>query len=114
MEEFNTSLVREKIIFSEGGIGEGDAKEPVVIRSNRIYLKLDSVGHSEKIVIRAQNMHTTLRVAAKILSSFYSDGPLMGRATPIRWESQWEESVSTYEREYNTHLWGAIYVNGKS
>lgn len=114
MEEFTTSLVREKIIFTEGEIGEGDPKEPVVIRSNRIFLKLGVGGASEKVVIRAQNMHTTLRMAAKILNSFFMEGPLLHREAPFRWEEAWEEAVSSYEREFNPDLWGAMYVNGKS
>lgn len=115
MEEFNTSLVREKIIFSEGGVGEADAKEPVIIRSNRVFLKLETEGGtSEKVVVRAQNMHATLRLAAKVLHAFYTDGHLLGRATPIRWEEQWAECVSPYEHDHNPDLWSAVYINGKS
>jgi len=111
MEDFNTSLVREKIIFTEGEIGEVEAKEPVIIRSNRIFLKL---GSKEKAVVRAQNMHTTLRMAARVLGAFFKDGPLLTRKTPLDWEAEWQEAVSKYERDFNTQLWGAVYINGKS
>ncbi len=109
MTDFSTSLVREKIIFTEGEIGEGD-KEPVVIRSNRIFLKLGA----DKLVARAQNMHTALRIAAKILSAYYKDGPLTGRDKPVDWEAQWQETLSGYEKEYNPQVWCAIYANGHS
>ncbi len=114
MEDFNSSLVREKIIFTEGEIGENGEKEPVVIRSNRIFLKMGSGADAEKIVIRAQNMHTTLRIAAKILSAYYKSGPLLSRDTPFEWEGQWQESLSSYEKEFNPKIWCAIYANGKS
>jgi hypothetical protein len=114
MEDFTTSLVREKIILTEGGIGEETEKEPVVIRSNRIFLRLGEGTDAEKIVIRAQNMHTTLRLAAKLLGSYYSGGPLLSRGEPFDWEDVWEQSRSAYEKEYNEQLWCALYMNGRS
>ncbi|MBU6475805.1 MAG: hypothetical protein KGL10_03530 [Alphaproteobacteria bacterium] len=113
MSDFNTSLVREKIILTEGEIGE-EEKEPVVIRSNRIFLKLGEGAHPEKVVIRAQNMHTTLRVAAKILGIYYKDGPLLAREAPPDWEEQWQDSLSSYEKDYNPKNWCAIYANGQA
>jgi len=111
MEDFNTSLVREKIIFTEGEIGEGAEKEPIVIRSNRVSFKLGHDASTERVVIRAQNMHSTLRLAAKILQTHYSDGSLLARGG---WEDLWEQSLSAYEKDYNKGIWGAIYINGKS
>ena len=114
MEDFNTSLVREKIIFTEGEIGEGVEKEPIVIRSNRIFLKLGQGSETEKIVIRAQNMHTTLRLAAKILQSYHTNGPLLARNPPVSWDDVWENALSAYEKDYNKGIWCAIYINGRS
>ena len=114
MEDFNSSLVREKIIFSEGENGESTEKEPIIIRSNRIFLKLEHNSGMEKVVIRAQNMHTTLRIAAKILHGYYNGGPLLSRSTPFNWDEQWQESLSSYEKEFNTEMWCAIYIDGRS
>ena len=116
MEDFNTSLVREKIIF----IDDTDAPDaddvmddgPNVVRSNRMFLKLGDKG-GEKIVVRAQNMHTALRVASKVLAEFFKHGPIMGRARPVDWDEFWNAMVSNYEREFNPYNWAAIYVNGK-
>jgi preprotein translocase subunit SecD len=113
MEDFNTSLVREKIIFTQGETS-GEVKEPVVIRSNRVFLKLGQGGDAEKVVIRAQNMHTTLRLAAKVLQSHHSDGVLLKRETPLDWTDVWENSLSGYEKEYNKDIWCSLYVNGRS
>jgi len=112
MEEFNTSLVREKIIFTEGEIGD-EAKEPVIIRSNRIFLRLGKPPEMEKIVIRTQNMHTTLRLAARVLSNYYEGGLLLTRSKPFDWGRQWEEALSGYEKDFNPGAWAAVYVNGR-
>lgn len=115
MEEFNTSLVREKIIFVDGSPDEGGlAKEPVVIRSNRIFLRLGVVPVTEKVVIRAQNMHVTLRLAAKLLYHYYQDGLLLDRSASFDFAKQWDASLSAYDKEYNPDLWAAVYIGGKS
>ena len=114
MEDFNTSLVREKIIFTEGDVGGGSEKEPVVIRSNRVFLKLGQGADAEKVVIRAQNMHSTLRLAAKVLQSYYGSGSLLKRDVPVDWADLWEKSLSGYETDYNKGIWGALYINGRS
>jgi hypothetical protein len=108
MDNFNTSLVREKIVFTEGD------KEPTVIRSNRIFLKLGEGAHAEKVVIRAQNMHTTLRVAAKILFSYFRHGLILPRTMPFDWDGTWDTCLNSYEKEFNPRIWAAIYINGKS
>jgi hypothetical protein len=111
MVEFSTSLVREKIIFTEDGATDdtGAEKEPVIIRSNRVFLKLGQEPNVNKVVIRAQNMHCTLRLAAKILYTFYRSGNI-----PENWEEQWEGALSDYEKNFNPQAWAAIYLNGKS
>ncbi|MFH1159058.1 MAG: hypothetical protein V1721_09325 [Pseudomonadota bacterium] len=115
MEDFNISLVREKIVFADDEIGEGvdSGKAPVIIRSNRIFLKLGSAPSVEKVVIRAQNMHTTLRLAGKILYSYYREGSLLARDPPFDWAAQWEAVLSSYEKDFNPKIWTAVYVNGK-
>jgi hypothetical protein len=110
MEDFNTSLVREKITFVDP---TDTAKEPVVIRSNRIFFTVRAAAGEEKVVIRAQNMHTTLRLCAKMVNGFLKSGSFTVRSKPIDWEGLWKVSVSSYERQYNPNIWGAIYINGK-
>lgn len=117
MEEFNASLVREKIILFDDGQDEAAAAEgkgPTVIRSNRVHLKLGARAATENIVVRAQNMHTTLRLASKIMFAYYKGGLFLDRAAPFDWEIQWESALSAYEKEFNPQNWSAIYINGKS
>lgn len=113
MDHFSTSLVREKIVFIDDGLG-GEAlteKIPDTVRSNRIFLKLLSPSGVEKVVIRAQNMHSTLRFAARILLRFHRQGSLL---KDIDWAHQWDSTLSEYEKKYNQKIWAAVYINGKS
>lgn len=113
MDDFNTALIREKIIFvDENGTPAAIADGHNVIRSNRMFLKLERDGRSEKIVIRAQNMHTTLRLAAKVMQEYYRAGLFLQRGIKPEWQEIWQSLQSPYEREYNPYNWGAIYING--
>jgi len=111
MEEFNASLVREKIIVVDDTAAEGAG--PTVIKSNRIFLKVGARAAAEKIVVRTQNMHTTLRLASKILFDFHRHGAFLERAVPFDWTAQWDSVLSAYEKEFNHDIWAAVYVNGK-
>lgn len=109
MEEFTTSLVREKIEFIDDAAPPGtEADGGNVVRSNRVFLKLDK----EKVVVRAQNMHTTLRMAGKVLADFYKNGALTPRMAKLGYDGEWTALVSNYEREFNPYNWAAVYVNG--
>lgn len=115
MEEFNASLVREKITFIDDA-QEPDADGetgPTVIRSNRIFLKLGERAAEEKVVVRAQNMHTTLRLASKVMYSYFKNGLFLNRSQPPDWEAIWEAVLSNYEKEYNPGIWGSVYINGR-
>ena len=116
MEEFSASLVREKITFiddSQEPDADGEVG-PTVICSNRIFLKLGDRAATEKVVVRAQNMHTTLRLASKVMYSYFKNGAFLTRSQPPDWEAMWDTVLSIYEKEYNTGIWGSVYINGKS
>ncbi|TAL31983.1 MAG: hypothetical protein EPN97_10160 [Alphaproteobacteria bacterium] len=116
MEDFNTSLVREKIVFIDDAAPPDidDMEEgPNVVRSNRVFLKLGDKGTAEKVVVRAQNMHTTLRMASKVLADYFKNGPLSDRAKSFDWDEYWAAMLSNYEREFNPYNWAAVYINGK-
>jgi hypothetical protein len=113
MEDFNTSLVREKIVFIDDNVAPDidDLEEgPNVIRSNRMQLKL---GDKDKVVVRAQNMHTTLRMASKVISDYFKSGSMSGRTQDVEWDELWQAMLSNYEREFNPYNWSAVYLNGR-
>lgn len=125
MVEFSTSLVREKIIFDDRSrvipdVIDDDFDltqfEPETVRSNRIDLKLIKGDEIEHVIVRAQNMHSTLRMAAKVFTNFYKGGGAFEkRAKMPNWEAMWKQSLSVYEQEYNAeNNWCAIYMKGAS
>lgn len=115
MKEFSTSLVREKIEFLDDS-GESISKSAVV-RSNRIFLRLparDDAAQTDKIVIRTQTMPTALRLAGKVMFSYYRNGIFSTRSEAYDWAAQWEAVQSGFDRAFTPDLWAAVYVNGKS
>lgn len=114
MDAFVTQLIREKLTSvdtpAEGSI---DLKPPVnIIRSNRMLLKLHHGVERENVVIRAQAMHVTLHLAARIMMEFETGGLFLSRDAFFDWEALWESVLSPYERRHNPNVWCAIYVNG--
>lgn len=118
MEDFATSLVREKITFVDkaasraSGVAMNGGSPDTVIRSNRIYLKLNNGLISEKVVVRAQTMHVAMLLAAKVMFSHYRNGPFAGRDVEYDWDAQWQSVLSGYEKNYNPSIWAAVYING--
>jgi len=112
MASFSTSLVREKIVVVMQDKSPETAK-PVVIRSNRVHLRLTRNKITENIVVRAQNMPDTLRMAGVLMDEYYRKGPFQGK--DITWENFWWETVSDYGRVYNGNQnWVAVYIDGES
>jgi len=115
MSEFHTSLVREKIVFDDFG-QDGNAPFAIenVVRSNRMVLDLERTNERETVVVRAQNMHSTLRMAAKVVNNFYKGGgSFQKRETMPNWQRLWEQTLSAYEQDYNRdNIWGAVYIDG--
>lgn len=112
MSDFVTSLVREKIVFLPQEAEGGDA-EPTVIRSNRIYLRLVKGDVTDNVVIRAQNMADTLRMAARVVEDHMWKGPFKTRKP--HWGSMWQQAVSLYGAHFNAeNNWVAVYIDGKN
>lgn len=114
MSKFNTSLLREKFTLHdplEGLSGE----PPFIALSNRMVVPLanDTFQEHETFVVRAQNMHSCVRLAGAIAKEFFDRGPITPRIEPFRWEKLWLEVVKGYEKEWNPDIWGCVYYNGK-
>ncbi|MCB1538449.1 MAG: hypothetical protein H6865_05410 [Rhodospirillales bacterium] len=106
----NTTLLREKFTVHED---RGSA--PMVAQGNRIFLPLISKSgqHTERMVVRGHNMHTTLRMAAMIVRTFYRDGPVTTRSPSYPWGPNWLATVPDYETETNPNSWVAVYQGGR-
>jgi hypothetical protein len=115
---FNTSLLRERFVISDSASGHKTEKEPVIALSNRLPLPLTIHSHegdmSETLVVRAQNMHTCIRMAAKIAQDFADNGPIMDREKkPFDWRLAWLSIIKGYETKYNPRRWIAVYHKGR-
>ncbi|GEM_PF-1438590 len=118
MFKFQTALVREKIVIDLTGNAPNRKKtDNPVIRSNRLDLDmLRDDGSRARCVVRAQNMHTTLRFAARIFLNFHKLGNFKpsNNGDNIDWNAVWDQCLSGYEKEYNgENIWGSVYVKGK-
>lgn len=113
--EFNATLLREKFeIFAKKK--DKIVGPPVVALSNRIILPLkDARGNIvEKFIVRTQNMHSCLRMAALIIADYQKHGPLLSRAQSFDWDKAWRSTIDVHERRYNEESrWVAIYNKGK-
>ncbi len=114
MDVFNSSLLREKFVIRDVNAAPSNAK-PVIALSNRFRVDLSDPNgkHVETFVVRAQNMHSTVRMAARILTEFRDRGPIAKRADPYKWDLAWDSIVNDYEYAYNPDRWVAIYNEGK-
>lgn len=112
--DFNTTLLREKFVIRDDK-GEHIAGHPVIAMSNRMVVPLiDRRGKvAETFVVRAQHMHSCIRMAAKIAQSYTRAGPLMIRAEKYNFGEAWENITEDHERKFNPDRWVAVYFDGK-
>jgi hypothetical protein len=112
MEDFVTSLVREKMDFVDTSHVDGNENELTTIRSNRVFLNLGHNRPTERVVVRAQTMHLTLSLASRVMFSYFKNGFFRGREEGYEWQSQWDSVLSGHEKKFNPNIWAAIYING--
>ncbi|MCC6597636.1 MAG: hypothetical protein IT559_02465 [Alphaproteobacteria bacterium] len=114
MKAFNTTLLRERFVIYTPQKGNKKNASTVAL-SNRIAAELrDSEDRvSETFIIRTHNMHSAVRMLARIIQSFDQGGPLSIRQEGYDWEEAWHLIVNDYEHTYNPDRWVAIYHNGK-
>lgn len=114
MQEFQTSLIREKLVFDADTLGIAGPMDTEIIRSNRISFAVGGE-QGERIAIRAQNLPGTLRFASRIYDNYFLGGPFLRRERPFNWDSNWQKSLSDYDKAYHvSDNWIAAYVNGQS
>lgn len=68
---------------------------------------------AETFVVRAQSMHTCIRMAARIVQSYIRGGPLMIRAEKYNFAEVWDSMLGDHERQFAPERWISIYYDGK-
>ncbi len=115
MYHIRTSLIREKFVIED--LQKSGENQPVseIARSNRIEIPyFDSSGTlREKIVVRSQNMHIGLRLAARIVQAHMAEGSIRHRGNPLDWEEIWYQISESFERSNNPSVWVAVYHDGE-
>ncbi len=115
MIDFKSTLLREKFTIREGAIEETSPRSSLVAMSNRMALELtDAQGNiAETLIVRAHNMHSCVRLCARLIQAFIDGGPILNRPKPFDWDESWENIIEDYERAHNPDLWVAVYSEGK-
>lgn len=113
--EFNATLLREKFIIKDAMPEKQADRKPVIALANRLSLpfyspRLDS---HETLIVRAQNMHTCVRLGARLAQDFNDHGPLLGREPDYDWQDAYDAITKGYETKFNPNLWAAIYYQGR-
>ncbi len=109
--ELNTSLLREKFSIHDASV----SADMIVALSNRMVVELTSPRGQvdETFIIRSHNMHSCVRMAARLIKSYDTAGPIMNRPKAYDWESAWNAVVNDYEHRFNPQRWIVIYHKGK-
>lgn len=113
MKEFSTALLREKFVIYDPEKGKENGA--AIALSNRLAAELrDSEGRiTETLVVRAQTMHSAVRMVARIVQAFRQGGPLSIRQEGYDWKAAWDAIISDYEYIHNPERWIAVYHDGK-
>lgn len=114
MKDLNATLLREKFIIRDAIAKTGDAATPVIAMSNRMDFSLTNRDGdiTEHFVVRAQNMHSCVRMVARIMQEFHENGPLLTRTQGFDWGFAWDSITRGYEDRFNAQRWVAVYQRG--
>lgn len=114
MITFNSSLLREKFTIHDPQDAGAENGAPVLALSNRMVVELVSKSgqNRERLIVRTHNMHSCVRIVARLVRTFYTTGPILVRPD-FDWAAIWDQIVNEYEYEFNPQRWAAIYSNGK-
>lgn len=112
--ELNTTLLRERFVIRD--LETDQAHDDVVeAMSNRIVIPLaNTAGQvTERFVIRTQVMHMGVRLAALIIQTFTSLGPIMSRDKSFDFDGAWRSILSSYDLRHFSNPWVCIYKDSK-
>lgn len=112
------TLFREKSTVHRFGFGGQHADDDAVfqIRSNRVSLQLKSAGIVENVVVRGQNIPSTLRMTSIVLDQFNQTPSLFSDQDhhPMNWGEVWKQRLSSYERHFQPESWVSLHYEGET
>jgi hypothetical protein len=118
MSDFSTiTLYREKsVVYRFMELSDDDAAqdEPVLdIRSNRITMPVKTKISTVAVVVRGQNIPSTMRMSAVVMDEIRRDANVLRDGASTDWYSLWRRRVSKYENDYNPANWVSIHIGGE-
>lgn len=132
MKKFSAILTREKFALhphpsansqsnghagdQAGSLSSDPDNEASTAMGNRLSIQLQSKKNDEMVeyIIRAQNMHTCLRIGAHVAYHHYEHGniPTTGR-NRFEWRFIYKSVTEIYEQKWNPDIWAVVYQNGR-
>lgn len=112
--ELNTTLLRERFVIRD--LDPDQTRDDVVeAMSNRIVIPLANASGQivERFVVRTQVMHMGVRLAAQIIQTFASLGPIMSRDKAFDFEGAWRSALSSYDIRHFPNPWVCVYKEAK-
>lgn len=112
------TLFREKSTVHRFGFSGADGgDEPVLsVRSNRVTLNLKSGGVEETVIIRGQNIPSTLRLTGLVLERFNRHPTIFRDAdySAHDWLEMWGQRIANYERQFHPESWVSLHHDGQT
>lgn len=118
MVEIGTvTLYRENSVvhkFTALSEDDSDDDEPVLsLRSNRVTIPIKTKMSNVMIVVRGQNIPSTMRMTSVVVDEVRRDADVIHEAAEFDWDSMWRRKVSKYEADYNQENWVSLHVGGE-
>tara|TARA_R110000868_G_scaffold42479_8_gene143663 strand:+ start:382 stop:1254 length:873 start_codon:yes stop_codon:yes gene_type:complete len=118
MVEIGTvTLFREKSVvhkFTELSDDANASDEPVLeLRSNRVTIPVKTKMSTVMVVVRGQNIPSTMRMTSVVVDEIRRDANVLRDAVDFDWDSQWRRKISKYEADNNAHNWISVHVGGE-
>lgn len=107
------TLYREKSIVHRFG-AESRSDAVLQVRSNRLTMSLRSTDRTENVVIRGQNISSTLRLAALVIDQFEHNQTLFSDHSyqQMDWRDLWQARQSSYEKRFLPESWVSLHHHG--
>lgn len=111
------TLFREKSIvhrFTELSDDASADDEPVLtLRSNRVTIPVKTQMNTITVVVRGQNIPSTMRMTSVVVDEIRRDSNVLHDAGEFDWDTHWRRKVSKFENDYNADNWISLHVEGE-
>lgn len=110
------TLYREKsTVHRFGGADDAHGNEPALeLRSNRVTIPIKTRVENIMVVVRGQNVPSTLRMTSLVIDEIRRDEGLLHDAVSHDWETFWVRKISNYEADYNPENWVSLHIGGQT